>query len=423
MSREREQSQSNYKPDMLVHSSALGSSASNNRTHVPTFAKGANNESGIIGDFHSQFLAYLVDEPLIKPAARSLAESAPATIHHDTYYRQLPIAWTHEPLDLAVRSWLWEQRIRVDGVAQKDERDMSDLFGIYTGDTSGIPEMLFMGEDSFLGKAIAVGKRAQHKLEKLMQKKVKFSPSTRMLFEAQAMVGEAAKGRLVTAFTHYALKLAAKAHGYYDSVPLLDLVQEANKALLRAADRYDYQRSIRFWTYATAWIKRDLGIYIARNAASIGEPLDTHTLINWLLRLEDQLQKDSIPPSDVELSEIMGISIQRVQKYREIAHRRPVSLDRLAGESGKDTEWEVTPIDSMDIEDLVIERETAREAVEAVNGLPFKHRRVIYMYTGFDGETIELEEIGVRFGFSRQRAHELKTNGLKKVRNTLLKNV
>jgi RNA polymerase primary sigma factor len=219
----------------------------------------------------------------------------------------------------------------------------------------------------------------------------------------------AAKDELVTANLGlvYALAERYRARG----VPLEDLVQEGSIGLVRAAERFDHRRGLRFSTYAGWWIRRSI-MDALTNAKVIRIPPAARRQLAAVLRAEDELRRLGAVPSDEAIAERAGLSPRTVGTLRGAA-RVTASLDEPVGEAATplaeligdpdgDTPWQRTERD-----------ETRRRLCSLLGLLPARHREVLLRRYGLDRDDAQShEQIGSWLGVGEQRSRQLEHQGL-----------
>ncbi|MCK5316257.1 MAG: sigma-70 family RNA polymerase sigma factor, partial [Anaerolineales bacterium] len=197
--------------------------------------------------------------------------------------------------------------------------DTDDSVGLYLREVGGIP-LLTAQEEVEIAKRIERGRQAR---EKLAQETI--SPKKRAELQVSIEDGWAAREHLITANSRLVISVAKKYLGR--GVPFLDLIQEGNIGLIRAAKKFDYRRGHKFSTYATWWIRQAVTRAIADQGRTIRVPVHMGDQINKMLRVSHQLtQRLGHTPSSEDLAEALEITPRKAEDLMKVS-RRPLSLE------------------------------------------------------------------------------------------------
>jgi len=288
-----------------------------------------------------------------------------------------------------------------------------DAVEIYLREMSQVP-LLSVEEEVSLAQRIEKGRQAQAELNRRQSKgKSLKCPDLENLISE----GHAAREHLIKANTRLVVSIAKKFVGR--GVPFLDLIQEGNLGLMKAVEKFDYRRGYRFSTYATWWIRQTISRAIADQGRTIRLPVHMSDRIRQLYRATHDLEQTlGRPPTVEELATYLNLSAKKVQWMQQVSWL-PLSLE--------------TPVNEEDDEELglYVEDENApnpfqmvlqnmlRERInEVLSTLTPREARILRLRFGLDDDhPYTLEEVGAKFGLTRERIRQIEGKALRRLRH------
>ena len=281
----------------------------------------------------------------------------------------------------------------------------------------GKVDLLTAAEEVDLAMKIEAGLDAADKLEKQEAGEIELTRAEMRRLMRVEQVGLDAKQALISANLRLVVSIAKRYVGR--GMLFLDLIQEGNLGLIRAVEKFDYEKGFKFSTYATWWIRQAITRASADQARTIRIPVHMVETINKLVRVQRQLLQDlGRDPTPEEIGAEMDMSADRVREIQKIS-QEPVSLETPIGEE-EDSQLgdfiedaqAVVPADAASFSML------QEQLTQVLDGLAERERKVIELRFGLeDGHPRTLEEVGREFGVTRERIRQIESKTLAKLRH------
>ena len=293
----------------------------------------------------------------------------------------------------------------------REEAAHEDLVRQYLREIGQYPLLTDIQEVE-LAKAIEDGEKAAEKLEKSRR----LSDRQRRAIELEIRKGRAAKRRFIQSNLRLVVSIAKKYSAA--GLPLLDLIQEGNLGLMRAVEKFDYQRGFKFSTYATWWIRQAITRAIADKARTIRIPVHMVETLYRVRKVQSELlEKLGREPTIEEIAEQSDLTPEKVREAFRVLPE-PVSLHEPVGE--EDAELG----DFIEDEDIEGPFQAAAMALrqedlwEMLGSLSDRERKVLALRFGLiTGEPRTLEEVGKEFNLTRERIRQIEAKALSKLRH------
>jgi RNA polymerase primary sigma factor len=296
--------------------------------------------------------------------------------------------------------------------------DTDDVVGLYLKEAGRVP-LLTAAEEVLLAKRMEAAEFARLRLEHAAEQRAdELTWSEEQNLRGTMMDGEKAQEHLIRANARLVISVAKKYIGR--GVPFLDLIQEGNIGLIRATNKFEYQRGHKFSTYATWWIRQAVSRAVADQGRTIRVPVHMGDQLNRMRRVQLQLlQELGREPQIDELARGMETTPDKVENLLEIS-RRPVSLETPIDDEGDSTFGDfVEDINSPAPSDEVATHLLHVQLQQALDKLPPREAQILRLRYGLaDGRVYTLEEVGQTIGVTRERVRQLEAQALNRLRQS-----
>ncbi len=290
---------------------------------------------------------------------------------------------------------------------------VDDGIGLYLREMTRVP-LLTTDEEVHLAKTI---ERARFSVSKVKVRGDRVAPKERHQLERAIEDGRLAREHLIKANTRLVVSIAKKYMGR--GVPFLDLIQEGNLGLMKSVEKFNYKLGFRFSTYATWWIRQTITRAIADQSRTIRVPVHMNDRIRRLYKATRELEQAlGRQPTPVEVAKELGVDSEQVEWMLKVSWR-PLSLEQPVGEEednefGSFIEDENTPSPAQTVyEDLL-----KTKIEEVLSTLTPREQRILRLRFGLvNGKCYTLEEVGQKFGLTRERIRQIEARALRRLRH------
>jgi RNA polymerase primary sigma factor len=290
--------------------------------------------------------------------------------------------------------------------------DIDDSISLYLKEIGRIP-LLTAEQEVSLAKRMEAGRNTKKRLSKDR----KWSYRDREKLAAIVRDGKSAQEHLIKANSRLVVSVAKKYVGR--GVPFLDLIQEGNIGLIRAVNKFDYRRGYKFSTYATWWIRQAVTRAIADQGRTIRVPVHMYEQINRLARVSRQLvQELGRDPTVEEIARELGVSPKKVERTIKVS-QRPLSLEMPVGEEDDSFLGDfIEDSDAPSPTDQASQQLLRDQIDDIFVSLTPREVRILQLRFGLvDGYSYTLEEVGKKFGVTRERIRQIEAQALGRLRH------
>ena len=289
--------------------------------------------------------------------------------------------------------------------------EIDDSISLYLKEIGRVP-LLTAEEEIDLAKRMERGRDSRRKLNDGLED---WEERERLLWFVRD--GQAAQEHLIKANSRLVVSVAKKYVGR--GVPFLDLIQEGNIGLIRAVKKFDYRRGFKFSTYATWWIRQAVTRAIADQGRTIRVPVHMYEQINRLTRTSRQLvQELGRDPTMEEIADELKVSPRKVEHIMRVS-QRPLSLEMPVGEEEDSYLGDFIEDEDADAPGDAAGQQLLREVIDEIfQSLTPREVRILQLRFGLvDGYCYTLEEVGKKFGVTRERIRQIEAQALSRLRH------
>jgi RNA polymerase primary sigma factor len=321
-----------------------------------------------------------------------------------------------EPDDLSLSGLEVEEEelINIESIASNIKID--DPVRMYLKEIGQIP-LLNQEDEKKYAVSVSNGRYAKEQLDEITEGVLVLPEKDIEELKRAVERAQHSKNKLVEANYRLVVSIAKRYVGR--GLLFLDLIQEGNMGLMRAVDKFDYEKGFKFSTYATWWIRQAITRAVADQARTIRIPVHMVETINKMIRIQRQLIQDlGREPSLDEIASKMGITAEKVQNIQRIA-KEPISLEAHVGEEEDSSLGDfISDPNALTPHEFMLQEMVKQTLDEVLETLTDREEKVLRLRYGlFDGKNHTLEEVGREFGVTRERIRQIEAKALRKLRS------
>jgi len=326
--------------------------------------------------------------------------------------------------EIEAESAVEEEASDEDVIEEWDDRTQTtrreDPVKTYLREIGKVP-LLTREDEVELAMAMEAGKEAEQKLENARLSAERgidvITPEERRELEELVRKGKEARERLIVSNLRLVVSIAKR---YMNrGLSFLDLIQEGNMGLMRAVEKFDYKRGYKFSTYATWWIRQAITRAIADQSRTIRVPVHMIETVRELNRIKrEYIQKHGAAPTLEDLSEITGMSIDKIKKVENVS-QYTASLERPIGDDEDDTlgdfiEDPHSPSPTKETFRMFLREQLNR----ALDQLDEREREILQLRYGLeDGHPRTLKDVALKFNITRERIRQIEIKAIEKLKH------
>lgn len=302
----------------------------------------------------------------------------------------------------------------MDSFSNLENISSDDTIGLYLKEMSRVP-LLNINEELDIARRIEDGRASKIELDR---SNGGCPQDRKLVLQNTVEEGVLAREHLIKANTRLVVSVAKRYVGR--GVPFLDLIQEGNLGLMKAVEKFDYHRGFRFSTYATWWIRQTITRSIADQGRTIRVPVHMVDRIRQLYKITHEMEQTlGRVPNTSELAEKLDLPIEKIEwmlqvSWLPLSLESPINDDEEDSELGQFVEDQFTPTPMESTYSKLL-----REKIEEVlDTLPPREARILRLRFGLEnGHNYTLEEVGEKFGLTRERIRQIESKALRRLRH------